>query len=772
MSPEKAVVKQALSVRTFSQAQELGKSLIRIIGGEYKRPVGDIWKQSGIVSGSGGEYDHKLIEGVTNMQDAVLERVVLSKYQESPVPFKSPREAAKELREDVSKYLVQVEFHESDPPTRESKRLTVIFRDNGCGLTAEQIPKTIFAFGSSHKEEFDWLQGAFGMGGKVPYGNSKAVVLVTRRAPELLKPNEEDRIVASVVLWEKHKKTNSIFYLVTDEWKQAGDVALPFSVPAHDFPEFEPGTHLALISYGVEGFHRARAGGDESGFEAVLNTRLFQPITTVSFLNKILKDKTEQVYHLNGLKKRMEDNPREERKEAGDVLPFNAEGVTYLLPINYYVFPKSGDRGAKRRFVAKNHALVFTSNGQVHYHWAPLEFKSKTRFRKLHDRIFVVVETDNLPIDIRTNIFTSDRSRLVHNDHAVRLEKAVIGFLDESSHLREIEGEIIREAIMSHDNQRPAVHVAKQISRALSISGFSPSGPGSGGGGKTPPGTPGRTRAIKLLNDPTYIKAHQNFVAEEGETKFINFTINALNEFIPKRGELIVVCTHPEISTREITTGRLQNGRIRVSIAVPSGAELGKFHLRGFVDNWHRMSGGIGDKLSWESTFEVIEEGTRQNSVPGEKEGKRGADLGKNVAFIWDSHEKKEDWSKRTVGSVEMVSASILAKERPEYEFLSDAGDMQIPTISLNTDYYALKNYTSNRGRSVTERGVEMARDRYAIGVGVGLCMLFQESEKRNKEGNPLSEDMMEFTKECIAKSVLNMMPEYDKLAEHAGIED
>ncbi len=67
-----------------------------------------------------------------------------------------------------------VEFYESDPPTNKSKRITAVFRDQGCGMTPQTVPETIFGVGRWYKDDLDWLQGAFGMGAKATFGNAQA----------------------------------------------------------------------------------------------------------------------------------------------------------------------------------------------------------------------------------------------------------------------------------------------------------------------------------------------------------------------------------------------------------------------------------------------------------------------------------------------------------------------------------------------------------------------------------------------------------------------
>ena len=47
---------------------------------------------------SSGSYDHKALEPVTNMQDALMERLAAAKFSHlSAVPYATPEEAAREL---------------------------------------------------------------------------------------------------------------------------------------------------------------------------------------------------------------------------------------------------------------------------------------------------------------------------------------------------------------------------------------------------------------------------------------------------------------------------------------------------------------------------------------------------------------------------------------------------------------------------------------------------------------------------------------------------
>lgn len=761
------IVRLALEVRTPAQAEAVEQAIEQAVGARYERPIGDGWGNMGLMAGGGSSYDLKAIEPVTNMQDSVLERAALARFgSRDKVPYRSPAEAAADLfgggdYRQVADSM-RVELHASDGDPRTTRRITIVYRDLGAGMSPEEIPQTIFRLGSSNKESVYWQQGAFGMGALTTYRNADAVILVTRKAPELLE-GDEDRISVAIVRWQRGVKGRTAYYLVTsDPLTDRGD---PFSVAAADYADFESGTYLALVSYGVEGYHRAR-GGDERSFDTVLNTRLFAPVLPVRYENHHRKERAD---YLRGLLRRLEDNPRPDRAEGRDVLPFTLNGNVYHLPIRYWVFARKGEPGERRKFVAHDHAVLFTSNGQVHHHWTPQDFRYRTKLNKLYDKILVVVETDELPIEVRTDLFSPDRSELMRNDDAIRLQDQVAGFLSVWNELDEINRRYIREAIAGTGDDRATAAVARQISRALALKGFSFGGEGDSGGGSARGGQ--RTKPpADLYEDPTTLEGPESVVAEDNKTKFVNFVVNAVDAFMPARGQLEVVCTHPEVGPENVTVGELRNGIVRVSVAVPLGAEEGIFELTASLRDWMKKAGGLGPTLAWTTKFEVVDEIRRGGSGPGSRKGKSGTSTGNQVALVWTSHEVQDDWDAATVGAVEMVMAVDLADEHIEYADLRALGDAEIPTIQINKDFYGLKKYLGARAREITDLGAK--RDQYAVGVGVGLATLYAEVEKLQKEGQPVSERWIKDARLAVGKSVLAMMPGFDQLAKEAGLED
>lgn len=769
MNAHAKIIEAALSARTEAQAVEVQQLIEKDVGARYERPLTDTWQNLGGMS-STGSFDHKIIEDVTNMQDAVVERHAKARFGDlATVPYQSPQEAARALLghmryEEIAKQVC-VDFYESDPPTRTSKRITAVFRDRGCGIETGYVSKSIFAQGSTHKSHRHWQQGAFGHGAKATFRNARAIVLVSRRAPEF--EPAEDRITVAVVLWTPYGKGIGAYYLTTTDWGDGEHrSAEPWSAPATAFPGFEAGTHLALLSYGVEGFHRKE--GDQRGFDRVMDTRLFAPVTPVRFTNNIIT--TAHPKNLRGLRRQLEENPREDRREQTATLPYRIRGKTYHLPITAYVFMgKAGHAGARRNFVAHDHAVVFTSSGQIHHHWKPSELPYKTKLNRLYDRLFAVVETDELPIEIRTQLFTATRTGLVPQDDARRLEAQVAALLDEWDFLRDINGELIRDALMAKANGRPTLQVAKQISRALKIRGFSMAATQNDNGREGGRNPRPRKQPMDLYTEPTALEGPQRTTAEPGTVKTVRYVLNARDEFLNDRhGTLVVTCDHPDITDREITIGQLHNGTVRVMVAVPDEAALGSFKLTAVIDNWARHAGGFGGYLEWCTDLQLAEAdepGERTKQPPKGQSAQEGSD----IVLIWDDSEH-DGWNPSVPGSVDEEPAKDIAV-REEYKELAALGDTLVPTIYLNEDYAPLRRYIAGRKDLISETGPDRAKNRYAVGIGVGLVMLDQEARPLAKKGKMIDDEVLLAAKRATAQAALSVLPEFDQLAKEAGVD-
>jgi hypothetical protein len=257
-----------------------------------------------------------------------------------------------------------------------------------------------------------------------------------------------------------------------------------------------------------------------------------------------------------------------------------------------------------RNFVANGHTVCFTSNGQVHRNWTAHEFSGRVRqLPKLADRLLVMVGLDPIPIDVRTGIFTPDRSGFVAKDDTQKLEDAVAAFLPKIDELVEANNDIIRETIQKRHSDRPTIAVAKKIARALRARGFAFSGTGAGSDDDVSRQKRKRWAKADLYCDPTALEGPDKIVVVPGETRYLRYHLNAKPEFFSSgRGQLEVISDCPTLGTDEIAPGTdIVNGIITVALIVPETTPTGMYTLCAGLTGWMKTNGSIGrlSGLSW-----------------------------------------------------------------------------------------------------------------------------------------------------------------------------
>src|SRR5665213_868841 len=226
--PPLNLVEAALGVRTPADLDGLWKALDGSLA-PHLRPIGDRWGNRGLFTAAGGNSDHKLVELVTNMHDAIVLAEALRLNPDVDLDafctlYKSPRSAVATLFAEVSAQELasrcEVEMHDAGGRAADDRRhRTLLFRDRGVGMTASEIPDALFRLGSSRKDGVLWQLGAFGRGGLTVLPACYGWIVVTRKQPNLLRPGERDEITVAVVRWMRigNRQTETAVYRVLSE---------------------------------------------------------------------------------------------------------------------------------------------------------------------------------------------------------------------------------------------------------------------------------------------------------------------------------------------------------------------------------------------------------------------------------------------------------------------------------------------------------------------------------------------------------------------------
>src|SRR5215211_2198842 len=97
-----------------------------------------------------------------------------------------------------------------------------------------------------------------------------------------------------------------------------------------------------------------------------------------------------------------------------------------------------------RNFIAQGHSVLLLANGQAHKHWDQQELRLRAdKLTKLYDRILVVADLDEIPVDQRTSqLFTPDRVDLVKSPDAARLLDGIAAMLNSWAELLDLNKEL------------------------------------------------------------------------------------------------------------------------------------------------------------------------------------------------------------------------------------------------------------------------------------------------------------------------------------------
>jgi len=768
------LIQLALECRTKADVNRLEKELERKLGGAKVRYLGDRPTNWSALSSS-VDPQAVLFERSTNMWDAELE------FEAAKVPadqriWMSPSEAAQSLlgiplggppameveaRRKLAKRC-QIQVLDSDDSSR---RPTIGFRDHGIGLTPPEMPETILSLEGSNKLDKPYLHGVFGKGGSVTCMFSLATVIISRKQPELLADEEEDRVVMAVVR-EDDSSTARLPYF---RYFVRPEDELPYSVPAAE-TDFLPGTHVLHIGYQADRLSEQTWEKEESIY-AFAETVLFRPTLPYELLDARTGDANarpedrQKPSVLQGLRQRLD------KRKANDGLLASSRLSHVPVPglgdigIRWWLFD-SVDR--RRRRAAKGFVTLFVTGGQVHHAWNTQRFTSLVDGRRrVAQRILVEVDVEGIGQQDKVRIFSSFRDQLMKNPQAVSLERAVADWLAEDADLDEAESKLTIEALSGAGGDVSSA-LRERLNRAVRarLPGLGGTGSGNGSGSKRKPPKP--KPEAELYPEPTSFTGPDGIEVLPGQRKTFHMQCNAFDGFVPESGTVNVI-TGVGSPPLQFGVGDLRRGRLQVSLFVATEAPVGASELEVAL-MWNRQDGERAE-LRWPLAIQIVDEA--KASKPPRKGKNKGKRKRGDIAVIWAS--ESQGWDNSVVGELQQIKGRDLAESQPKtYGDLKNVDDL-IPTVVLNGQFKDLAAYMDSIAPKVSDQALDLRKDKYALAVGVTVANMWVqeenlrkahtrwEDEKKGEEPErPMSEAQIQRALVEDARGVIVLLPDFD----------
>lgn len=771
------IVSAAINARTIKDVDALEALLRRALGGDRTRYLGDREANFSAISGS-TDPTGVLFERVTNMWDAIIEHRA---EQRGITTLRSTAEAASTLfgvtegmaglgpkaREDLAK-MCQVMLLDSDNP---GPKPTIGFRDFGTGILPVAVPTTILSLEESNKLRKPWTHGVFGKGGSTACAFSDATIVITRRQPDLLAPGAEDRITVAVVREADAADMGLPFYRYL-----VGPDNLPYSVPAAEFPDFDPGTLVLHVNYQA-GRMGTETWQQEESIYTYAETILFDP-TLPYALQDARSDGANRRPENRGASTLAGLSQRLDQLTVGDdTLLGGSKWQSIAIPdvgnvkFRWWLFT---DTDKRRRRAAKGYVVLFITNGQIHHAWdqAKLQQMVESR-RRVGQRLLVEVDCDGIELKRRYKVFDSFRVQVRRGPEGRALEDAVAYALANDADLDAFESEFVKQSLKT-TVQNISKAFRDRLNRALTTK---VPGIGITNNPGTRPKPPKPRPVTDLYPEPTTLTGPEEVTLVLGSRATAYLEINAIDGFVPDRGTITVTTTAgaPVIATG---VGDLRKGRLALTVQ-SSAAAPGFSEVEVSLD-WLRSSGGLG-LMTWPMRVNLvtsIEPRPKPDPKPDPKTGgAEGKQSSGSIAFMWVNGPDL-GWDEGFVGELQEIKGSDLADTRPETYGDLKGVDATIPTIALNRQFADFAGYLRTVAKRSSDAALAAREERYALGVGVAVANLSLGEKKVLRKHDawqarqngveeppkPMTPEQQQRALRETARGIVTLMPDFDAI--------
>ncbi|QOJ01337.1 MAG: hypothetical protein HRU70_12920 [Phycisphaeraceae bacterium] len=544
-------------------------------------PVGGRRNNCGPIEASANPA-RALVERVTNAVDAVLDFEFV-KHAGKPA-CQSPREAATAWLNVPEDGLSAMEAKDR---RRIAQRVTVKLRegtalnrriveviDQGIGLTAEEMPRTILSLNESNKVEKLHLAGTYGQGGSATFVASQLSLIASRKVGS-------DEVAFTVVKFEPPPllKGGSYVYLV-----------LGGKVLTANSDLVKPGT--ACIHYGYDLKHFPSPLGPNSLY-GHLQEVLFDPVLPIWFDNRVRDYRRVIKGSRNALNGAKDEGDDTESKIVHSMPMFYAPLGEYgRAGIEYWVLDRPEKAGTKpsASFVNPIHPIILTLNGQNQGAMPVRVIRKDAELPYLATRLICHIDCNSLSLAGKKNLFASSRETVRHGTVYDLLERELVNALKSDEKLEALNAQA-RDQRHEDDDKEATQAMRKEVARLLKLQGFevateagstkTAGGGGGRGGGGGGGGGRGRADPIEVHEPPTFIRivwpANEPIELHPSQQKYIRIETDAHSRYHdpkhPEKSSINVAVTGDGFQPTGSTP--LKDGRMRVLVSCTEQSKTG-----------------------------------------------------------------------------------------------------------------------------------------------------------------------------------------------------
>jgi hypothetical protein len=533
---------------------------------------------------SSADPGRALVERVTNAIDAVVE-MEHERHQGQPLCL-SPKEAAsawlnvpsaglsamtpRARQQLADRVVVTIKAGED----RQSR--TVVVRDNGTGLTPEEMPGTILSLSESNKLQKHYLAGAYGQGGSATYAVSRYSIIACRR-------QGTSQVGFTVVRYEDLPpnlfKMGRYVYLTLDGAVLVADAS----------DDFAPGTEV--VHYGYDLTKYPSPVGPNSIY-GLMNCVLFDPVLPVWLEDEVHRYRRVIKGSRNALNGAVDEGDDATR---GPSLSHNAPryyvelGDFGRVGIEYWVLQAPRDPTSKpiAGFVNPYRPIVLTMLGQSHGEMPLSVVRKDAELPYLVTRLVCHVDCNDLSPQAKRTLFVSNREGAREGQLYERIRQEVVRALASDDDLARLNQEARERNLRERDEQTQQA-VRKEVARLLRLEGVRIAEPtGSRAAEQSDDSHGGRRgrrarrvlRPIEIHDPPTYIRILGDPLKfQPGQRRYVRIETDASSEYHsahdPSRSRVNVVL--PNTILHLAGTTPLNGGRMRAVCDASEGAVPGQ----------------------------------------------------------------------------------------------------------------------------------------------------------------------------------------------------